>query len=268
MSFKSFIKSKIFFWNLGAVIVLTIIIFFIVLLSLKRYTHHGESFPVPNLRNMDIEQAISVIRENNLRYEIIDSVYQKGGLPGTIYDQTPIPDFYVKVKRTIFLTIYARNPEQVSMPKLTDVSLRQALNLMIESGLNVGEIKYTPSDFPDLVLNQSVSVGKKVDKGSSINLVVGQGGIREKATVPNLMGITLEQAKNELGSMLLKPGSVIYNEVIINPADSVRAKIWKQTPAASTIIEVGKTVDLWMTLDSTLIQTTNTTNIHDFIDFE
>ena len=273
MSFKSFIKSKIFFRNLGAAVALTMIIFLVVLLSLKRYTYHGESFPVPNLRGMNLENAISVINENDLRYEIMDSIYQKNGLPGTIYDQIPVPDFHVKVKRTVFLTIYARNPEQVKMPKLTDVSLRQAMNLMIESGLNIGNIKYIPSDYPDLVLEQNIPIGNMISKGSNINLVVGQGGVREKATVPNLMGVTLEQAKAELGSVLLKPGSVIYNEAITNPEDSAKVKVWKQVPIVNTKIEIGKTIDLWMTLDSTLIQIPDTiedpaTIIPEIIDFE
>ena len=267
MSIKSFFKSKIFFWSLGTAFMLTIVIFFVVLLSLKRYTHHGESFPVPDLRGMDIEQAISVIKQNNLKHEIIDSVFQKSGLPGTIYEQTPAPGFYVKVKRTMFLTIYARNPEQVPMPLLTNVSLRQALNILLESGLNAGEIKYYPSEFHDLVLEQSIPAKKNVDKGSTVNLVIGQKGRRERVAVPNLKGVTFRQAKDELGALFLGTGSIIYDKTVVSSGDSMMSKVWKQNPASNTKLEMGKIVDLWMTLDSTLFQEPDTTLVPVIIDF-
>jgi beta-lactam-binding protein with PASTA domain len=231
---------------------------------LRVYTNHGESFGVPDFKGMDIGQVHEQAGEHDLFYEIMDSLYVQDAIPGTVIDQVPEAGFAVKEGRTIFLTICASEPEQVAMPKLTDISYRQALNLMMGSGLNVGNVDYIPSEFPNLVLEQKLNgqpirVGTLVNKGANIDLTVGQNRFGEKTEIPNLIGVRLDQAHELLAASYLSPGSIIYDDSFETLEDSIAARVWKQQPEPEPgkKIEQGKPVDLWLTADEELLNTAN-----------
>ncbi len=224
--------------------------------GIRVYTNHGESFPVPNLAGMSIEQAEQLLEEKNLTYEISDSTYLDSAEPGSVIGQVPVAGHYVKEDRTIFVSICATAPEQVAMPKLTDISFRQAVNLMQASGLNVGLVEYVPSEFSNLVLGQKINgqdieSGVLVNKGSRIDLMIGKTSNGEKTVVPNLFGETLNQARGEIASLFLNLGAIIYDATIQTKEDSLAAKVWQQRPSYSSYdnVELGASIDVWLTID-------------------
>lgn len=258
MSFKAYLTSKIFLKNLLLAIGITVVVLLITMWGIRLYTNHGESFAVPDFSGMELEQAVQLAAGKNLNYQVVDSLYVANVNPGAVIDQVPVPGFLVKEGRTVFLTICAKNPEQVAMPKLTDISFRQAVNIMQGAGLNVGEVTYVFSEYPNLVLSQQLEgkdivAGAMVSKGSAIDLVIGKSGSGEKTVVPNLVGVTLEQAKGEIGTLFLQVGAVIYDGTVATGQDSLQAKIWQQRPEAATTgeIDLGTSIDLWLTLDDT-----------------
>lgn len=245
--------------NLGAAALITLALLIIVLIAVRGYTDHGESFAIPDFQNMNMDEVRRVTDEMDLRFEITDSIYTGNANPGSVIDQFPVPGFSVKKGRTVFLTVCASNPEQVAMPALTDISLRQAVNIMQGVGLNVGKVEYVPSEYANLVLEQKfmgipVLSGKMIDRGSSIDLVVGRSGSGEFTVVPDLTGVTLEQAKNEITVLNLSLGAVIFDESVLNLGDSLSARIWQQRPESSEdVVEQGTAVDLWLTVDENKI---------------
>ncbi len=255
MSLKTFLTSKTFLIQLGIAALVTLLLLIIVLVAVRSYTDHGESFAVPDFQGMNTVQVEDLIREKNLHYEIMDSLYTENAAPGTVIDQFPVPGFAVKKGRTVFLTICSKSPEQVAMPALTDVSLRQAVNMMQGVGLNVGKVEYIPSEYPNLVLEQKfhgeeILPGKMIDRGSAIDLVVGKSGSGEMTLVPDLRGVSLAQAQNELTIVNLSLGAVIYDESVLNIGDSLSARVWQQRPEASgQVVDQGISVDLWLTAD-------------------
>ena len=260
MSFKAFLKSKSFLLTLLYAVVITVVIVVVTIYSIRIYTNHGESLLVPDLLGMELEEVDALLNENNLVYEILDSVYFGGAEPGAVVDQAPVAGFQVKEGRTIFLTICANAPEQVIMPKLTDISLRQATNIMRSLGLSVGEVKYVSSEYPNLVLSQKqdgkeIAVGEMTSKGSRIDLTVGQSMLGEMTIVPDLFGATLEQAEGEITSLFLNVGAVIYDDSVLTLADSLDARIWQQRPEASSQekTEQGTSIDLWLTADQEIL---------------
>ncbi|WP_423129271.1 PASTA domain-containing protein [Gaoshiqia sp. Z1-71] len=256
MSFKAYFTSKVFLTNLLIMLGVTVVLLLVTMFAIRVYTEHGESLAVPNFTGMNMDQAEIILREKNLTWEIVDSLYTSEAEPGSVIDQFPLSGFLVKEGRTIFLTICARDPEQVNMPKLTDISLRQALNIMHNNGLNVGEVKYVPSEYPNLVLTQKmngleISAGTPVNRGSMIDLVVGQSSSGRKTMVPNLIGVTMDQARSEINVMFLNVGAVIFDESVTTALDSVNAKVWQQRPeaVADEEIDLGTSIDLWLTID-------------------
>jgi len=262
MSFKSFLTSRTFFIQLAIAIAIVVVLLLMTMFGIRKYTNHGESQPVPDLAGMKIEQAEQLLASKNLTYEISDSTYLDSAEPGSIIGQMPQAGHSVKEGRTIFLSICAIAPEQVAMPKLTDISFRQAVNIMQAEGLNVGVINYVPSEFSNLVLGQQINgqevePGVMVNKGSRVDLRIGKSSSGEKTVVPNLFGETLSQARSEIASLFLNVGAIIYDESVQSQEDSLNAKVWQQRPSNSSYdeIELGASIDVWLTMDdSKLIQ--------------
>ena len=143
MGIKSFLKSKLFLKQLVLAIVITLVLAYLTMFMLRIYTDHGESYSVPDLNGMTVEQAEKVIVKSDFRFQVIDSMFVKDAVPGTIVGQVPVAGAMVKKNRTLFLTTCTMTPEQIAMPKLTDIAYQQALNVIESLGLEIGDIIYT-----------------------------------------------------------------------------------------------------------------------------
>lgn len=261
MSLKKFLFSRTFLIQIIAAAILVAGLLLITMKVLKIYTKHGESYPVPDFSEMRYDDAAEVAANQNLKVEIVDSVFVDDVPPGAIIDQIPEAGFKVKENRTIFLTINSVQEEQVTVPKLTDISYRQAQVLIENSGLNVGEISYQPSEYNDLVLNvqiasQDVRPGRKVAKGTRVDLVIGRTEGNVATPLPNLIGLSVEEAENTLTHAMLNLGVSIYDETIISEEDSINARVWKQSPNPKIVanVNLGSSVDVWITVDALKIK--------------
>lgn len=256
MSFVKFLTSRIFLVNLLLAAALLAIILFIAMKGLEKYTRHGQSNPVPEFTGMLPAEAQQIAHQQNLKVEIVDSLFLEDAAPGAIVDQIPGPGHGVKQSRTIFLTINSTHPETVTLPQLTDISFRQAQVLVENSGLQVGNISYQPSEYDNLVLNVQIDStnilpGKQFPKGTAIDLVVGRRPGNQTTSLPDLIGLTIEDAQSTLTASMLNSGVIIYDETVISAEDSLSAQIWRQrpNPKVTQNILLGSSVDLWVTVD-------------------
>jgi eukaryotic-like serine/threonine-protein kinase len=194
-----------------------------------------------------------------LRYQISDSVYSRETAPGTILDQFPKPGMKVKENRVIDLTLSAISQEMIPMPQLTDISYRQAVNIIEVSGLISGNIEYKPSEFPNLVLEQKangrpVAIGQMIPKGTVIDLVLGSENNGETSEVPTLFGRSLTEVRMILGEAFLNVGEINYDSI---PEDQkVKALVWKQSPDPADVFEVlhGTAINIWLTTDPSKLE--------------
>lgn len=261
MSLKNFFTSRVFIKHLILAFLLVLIIIVFTLQRLKSYTRHGESFPVPNFTGLTINEIETLSEQNDLKYEIIDSTHFDGAKPGVVVEQVPEAGFRVKRNRIVFLTINSTVPEKVTLPKLTDISFRQAQALIENCGLITGTISYEHSEYNNLVLkvrqnNKELTTGDIIQKGSSVDLIIGSSSGSEDTQLPNLAGLTYFEAQAILSSNMLNPGVLIYDESIITTEDTLAALIWKQYPnfQNTRIVSLGTSIDLWFTLDSLKIE--------------
>jgi eukaryotic-like serine/threonine-protein kinase len=245
-----FLGSKTFLVNI-IIMVVTVIVFGLVLTSwLNSFTHHGESISVPDVRGLKITRLESFLSEKNLRFKIVDSLFDIGKGPGTVLEQDPAPGSKVKENRTIYLTINSSSPPDVKMPDLIDVSYRQAEAILQSSGLLVGELIYKPDLAKNAVLDQrykgkTILPGKKLPKGSVIDLVLGDGLGSVEVHIPDLTGLTRGQALFVLRGSSLNIGTVRYDSGV---KDSVNATVYKQYPDADDerTISQGEAIDIYL----------------------
>jgi len=135
--------------NLLIIIACGILLILLALLSLNIYTRHGQNIVVPSLEGLQINEANTILQAKGLHAEIVDSIYQRNAVPGAIIDQTPKAGNKVKQGRSIYITIYSRTPQQVSVPGLVDYSTRQAVALLNSLGFTQLTIEKFLLNIPD-----------------------------------------------------------------------------------------------------------------------
>jgi|SRR5690554_3832443 len=257
MSIKRFLTSRTFLTQLAIAVAVGLLLIFLTLKGLELYTRHGQAFPVPDFSGMSQPEARKIAQHNNMQIEIVDSVYVDDVPPGIIVDQMPEAGHGVKQNRTIFVSINSTQPELVTIPQLTDISFRQAQVLIENSGLQVGQISYEPSQFNNLVLevklNQKIiKPGDKIPKGSNLELIIGRSQGNTTTPLPDLKGYFVADAEQVLFDAMLNKGVVIYDNSIVTESDSLEARVWRQRPDPENVnsILLGSFIDLWLTIDS------------------
>jgi len=253
---KEFLKSKSVLFNISAIVVFFMVLSLFAILMLKVYTRHGQNIVVPNFKGLSEREVEKLADKNDLRYQIVDSLYMLGAIPGNVIEQYPTAGYKVKENRTIYITLASREAEKVSVPKVVDVSVREAENRLGNAGLRLGKVTYRPSEFIDLVLEQHykgqpTTSSMMLPRGTSIDLVVGCGLSDEKISVPDLTGISLDEARNALYTITLNIGALVYDESVVTSTDSLQAVVWKQfpAPAGDNQVGLGTSVDLWLTVN-------------------
>lgn len=257
MSLKEFIFSKSFLKHLGLATTFAVGLVMILLLWLNIYTRHGQSRPVPDFMGLTLEETTKLAKKSRMRFSIIDSVYTTAVPRGSVADQNPKPGFKVKKWRNIALTINAFRPEMVAMPNLVDLPLRQALAVIESSGLEMGSLRYKPDLSIDVVLQQlhngkEIAEKDSIQKGSVVDLVLGKGLSNQRTSVPDLVGMFLDPAKNRILSASLNLETYIFDSSVTNSEDSLRSFVYKQSPEfkEDATLQLGSSMYLWLTIDS------------------
>jgi eukaryotic-like serine/threonine-protein kinase len=257
-----FVKSKTFFKHLALFLLCFFIVCWIIIKWLGSYTSHGETLAVPDFSGVKISELDKFVSDKKVRYLIIDSIYDLKSPPGVVVKQEPEPNELVKEDRTIYLYVTSILPPSIEMPKLVDRSLRQAAAMIITYGLKMGKQTYRADQCANCILEQWVK-GKKIEpgttipKGTVIDLVVGKGLSDEEVGVPCLYGLSKREATKKLVDASLTVGSTIY-EV---EKDSAASRVYKQIPSCGkeTTLNLGSTVDLYLTADKSKWLSTNDT---------
>jgi len=272
MSLKNFILSKLFLKNLGYATIIAVGGVLILLIWMNFYTRHGQARPVPNFVGLTMEQTIKLAKKSRLRYQIIDSIYTAAVPRGCIAEQNPKPGFKVKKWRNVVLTINAFHPEMVAMPNLVNLPLRQAKALVESSGLEIGQLKYRPDISIDVVINQQydgkdIREGDSIQKESVVDLILGKGLSNQRTSVPNLLGMKLEPAKNKILISSLNLGTFVYDNSISNGADTINAFVFKQIPEFrdDATLQLGSNIYLWLTIDPGKLRVDTTRVVFDTI---
>jgi eukaryotic-like serine/threonine-protein kinase len=245
--FIEYLRTKTFRKNLiiatGSILLFLIIIFY----SLGFYTHHGEGLPVPKLKGLTIEKAVEILEEKGLRYQINDSIFLIDQAPGVVVEQDPDPNTNVKTNRTIYLII-TRDAPNIKFPDIQGRTFLEARSILNNYQLKVGDTTYRSDVARDVILGalfggNSISKGQSIPKGSSINLVLGDGLGASEVDIPNLLGLDLSEAKMALLGSSLKLGTISFDGSV----DTINTRVVKQFPSISDTlskVSIGTPIDI------------------------
>lgn len=265
-----FITEKPLWINLLAGIGLILILMLLFFASLSWLTGFGKIEKVPSVTGQNYLAAKKMLEEKGFDVAIQDSIYVDSIAKQAVVRQTPEADATVKHGRTIYLTINRTIPPQVEMPNLAGFSIKSAEMYLVSLGLKMGEVSYKPDIARNAVLEQlfngqPISPGTKIPIGTVISFVLGSGEGGGDMDMPNLVGMTLDEARNYLSTISINIGSVMA----IGPIkDSAASFVVRQTPDRLTDsigpsglripnkIKQGQVVDIYISSTAPVIDTT------------
>ena len=194
--------------GIGAFLFLFLLIFF----SLGLITGNGKTEKVPSVVGLDINAAKHNLTALGFDVVVQDSIYIDTLARTAVLRQTPDADEVVKKGRTVYLTINRVLAPQIEMPNLVGFSLQSAITYLKVLGLRMGPITLQPDKNKNVVLAQLVNgvriaPGAKIPSGTVINLFVGDGTLSVLEEVPDLVGLTVGNAR----SLIESAGFVVGN---------------------------------------------------------
>ena len=246
----AYLKTKDFrktlFFAIGSVILVLLLAFF----SLSIYTRHGSGIPVPQLKGLQVEKALSILKEQGFEFKI-DSVYVNDHNPGSVVEQDPDAGTSVKINRTIYLTIVTRLAPPVILPNLEPYTYLEAVAVLSNYGLKVGDTTYKPDIAKDRILEtrfggQIIKAGSSIPKGSKIDLILGNGQGASEVVIPDVVNKDFDEAKFAIIGAGLTVGKIQYKGDI---SDSSAMKVVAQSPtkADSAKVSIGTRINLILT---------------------
>lgn len=258
MKLFRFFTTRLFWTNVALLLVLLVVLFLGLSTWLSNYTRHGETLEVPDFSRLDFAEAEDIAEGVHLKLMILDTAEFTSEFPrGSIIDQYPAPGSQVKEGREIKLTINRDKPRKIEIPKLIEKTKRRAIYDLESKGFRIGALSYVPYIGKDVVVKVKVNgteveEGSRFEKGTVVDLVLGQGLSNTKVMVPYLRFLNEEDARAKILAGSLNVGSVIYDSEV---EDSSAALVYRQYPAPSLrpMVSMGGEVDIWLTQDYTKI---------------
>jgi beta-lactam-binding protein with PASTA domain len=255
----AFIKSRQFLINFGIAIVALPLFFWIIFTWLGSFTRHDDFVLVPDFKDLKIKQLETFVDDKKVDYVIIDSLWDPKLQKGIVIKQDPEPGAKVKEGRKVYLYVTSVQPPMINMPKLEDLSLRQALAVCESYGL-IAAPKVIDNPCNGCIVKQEyngkrIEPGTPIKKGSTVILHYGKGE-NESAQgfpVPDLVGMTFRQARGKMIDLGLEW------LVVADPGvkDTLNAIIYSQEPKPGRDRKLiqGAMIDLRVSADKAKIGT-------------
>jgi beta-lactam-binding protein with PASTA domain len=245
---------------------LCVVCYILFFASLGLITRHGKEIKVPAVVGRDINIAKKTLEKMDFDVDV-DSAYDPKQKPYVVLTQIPELNAVVKRGRTVFLTINKATPPETPMPNLLNLSFRSAEMILRTHKLVLGDTSYRPDIAKGAVLEQlykgqPIRPGQMVPQGSRIELIIGDGLGQTEFNVPDVIGMSVDEAIAILNGTGLSVTTVWQDEIV----DSVAATVSDQNPkpinelGAPNRIKEGDIVDIFIRQDPTAEELENNRN--------
>lgn len=196
-----------------AIILIAILGFLSGIVFVMSSSLFGEEIVVPDVIGMDVKDADEELNKVGLEMKVIAQQFSDEFDADQVISQDPSAGQKVKEGREIEV-ILSKGPEVQKVPGVVGLVLADAKVQLQNAGLKVGQVEeiYDDKYEKDIVISQNPHFGTQVKKGSSVDLMVSKGKAPEKVVMPDLTGLTLEEAREKLEQNKLLVGEVKREE--------------------------------------------------------
>lgn len=208
MSPRQYLRPLAFYAGIPLLALLVIFIF-VNNFIMPAITHHGEEFALPALVGKTEYEADEMAQKFDLTLEVAGREYSVEKPQGVILTQVPEAGTMVKTGRNVKIVVSA-GTRMSEVPEVYGLPVSQASIALQKAGFQTGEIHWVTVD--TLPKNTAVATipakGATLPAGSKISIAVNQGEEAGIFTMPSLMGMPLDRARERLESLGLSLGDI------------------------------------------------------------
>ena len=223
-------------WRLALLAAVVLVVTGLAMSAAIRYLQVDE-IRLPDLRGMPYAEAAALLRDNDLQ-----PVSYPDNVPSmpveVITSQTPPAGSVVRKGRNVSIGVN-RPPEAARAPVLSGLPVDQAVSTARNVNLRLESISYAHSSQPaGRVIEQSPAPGERVTAEAGLSIVVSRGPEPRRAVMPDLAGVTVEQARERLAELGLRSVQAVPSGVSFDAPGVVAS----QEPAAGAEVTIGTPV--------------------------
>ncbi|CAM5494740.1 Stk1 family PASTA domain-containing Ser/Thr kinase [Streptomyces aurantiogriseus] len=212
-----------------------------ILIGKWAFTGNGSAdkpFPAPNFVGQTEDRARTMASNVELEVQVTKKACEDQPA-GNVCDQNPLPKADVNKGDTINITVSTGAPK-VAVPSVLGKTLEDAKSeLEGDKYQFVVETKEEVStEEPGTVIKQNPELGNEVEKGSKITLTIAKA--EEKATVPDVLNQTCDQAKAQM-----QANDLVGNCTEVETQDPNQVgKVIQTVPSANSQADKGSQVQI------------------------
>lgn len=216
---------------------------------------------VPSIEGDEIVTALEKITRAGLNLKITQLSYDAAFPRNAVISQDPPEGNLLKRGRDVRVVI-SKGAQDIEMPDLRDMTLRQAENIIHARGVPAPSIIRLYSPLPDgTVIAQLPPAGDRVAEISRIEFLVSKGPEPKLLILSDYRGMALEEAADKILAAGLKLGRVRY----VEREDSNEDGVLKQEPPPGKPVAPGGEVSLVVMKKSDLAGTPKTFTVYNFV---
>jgi eukaryotic-like serine/threonine-protein kinase len=176
---KNKTKTYMYYTGIGFGIIL-VVAFITSQILMPLIFGRAKSVQVPDLSNMNLAKASSILLDNKIHAVVQDSIWSDEVKSGDVISQKPETGEMVKPDGTVYLVV-SRGSKYVKVPYVIGLNVQAAWITLKNRGLNFTVIDSIESVAypPNTVVSTRPSAGEKAEKNSKIQIVIS----RTKETV-------------------------------------------------------------------------------------
>lgn len=161
---------------------------------------------MPSVEGKTIDEAKRILQKEGFKNIVENRSTHPTVTLGRVISQDPQPETEVRVTRNVILVI-SNGPDPRDVPNVVGLLLSEAKIKISQHELNVKEPvqeKYSNDFAAGVVMEQDPKAGERLAKGSGVILVLSKGPEPQNRQVPDLTGLTLDKAREELEKVKLR----------------------------------------------------------------
>lgn len=198
---RNYVRPLIFYVGIPALSLITIFLFADGLI-MPVVTRHGEEFPLPTFVGKTEFEAQDIATKNDVSIEIAGREYSSDKPEGVILVQMPEAGTLIKSGRSVKVVV-SSGMRVEKIPDVHGLPLSQANIALQKSGFVLGDIY--PVRVDSLPKNTAIatipSQGTLLPLGSRVSIAVNQGPESGIITMPSLLGMPLDRAREQIENL-------------------------------------------------------------------
>ncbi|MBE5885775.1 MAG: Stk1 family PASTA domain-containing Ser/Thr kinase [Lachnospiraceae bacterium] len=203
----------------------------------------AEMVNVPNVIGDTLEDAKTALEMVDLKYDI-EYVPSEGTAENIVISTIPTANAEVEEGTEVLLTV-CMNGEGVEVPSVLNYSEAEATALLEKEGFVVEKIEEHHDEIvKGNVISQTPEAGSVMSREGTVTIIISSGKLKTDVSMPNLIGMSEEEAKQALTDL-----GLVCKSVSEEYSDTVESgKVCYQSYTEGSSIDEGTEIDLKLSL--------------------